>query len=172
MLRWQSTITQPHRRTNTNNDDNIRTPREQVGTNHSLVYLLLLNTSLSHPPTVCLSLTLLPLTVSANGNVLDWLSSLPFPGTTGAPSKSAYSNIRIGPAQVPPTVTKQFDPNNPPIPSQPGTPLSDSFHSTTVRRGIIAQKDFANGTEILKVAFEQMFNYSSPIAPGVSVTRR
>jgi hypothetical protein len=47
--------------------------------------------------------------------------------------------------------------------------LSDSFQVTPLRRGMIANRDFANGTEIFKIAFEQMLNYSSPMAPGVSV---
>lgn len=99
--------------------------------------------------------------------VLDWLGGLPFPaGAVGGAAQ--WSGVKLGEAHsTVPVEPKKIDPNNPPLTPQPGTTLSDSFHTTTLRRGIIAQKEFKNGTEIARVAFEQMFNYSSPMAPGV-----
>jgi hypothetical protein len=106
--------------------------------------------------------------VSGEVGVLEWLSSLPFPAATGLPAADSYSWVSVGP-KLAPTEPKTIDPTNPPLDAAPGSVLSDSFHTTPLRRGLLAQREFKNGTEILKVAFEQMFNYSSPMAPGVSV---
>lgn len=107
------------------------------------------------------------LATPAHGGVLDWLSSVPFGGAAAGPG---VSNVRQGDVQpsidhsaaVPP-----IDPANPPMPAVDGSVLSDTFRTSPLRRGLFVQNDAKNGSEIMRVPFDAMFNYSTPYSPTV-----
>lgn len=103
----------------------------------------------------------------AHGGVLDWLSSVPFGGAVGG---VGVANVREGEVQASidySATVSPIDPANPPMPAVDGSVLSDTFRSSPLRRGLFVLNDVKNGSEIMRVPFEAMFNYSTPYSPSV-----
>jgi len=97
---------------------------------------------------------------ASSPELLSWLSSLPFNGAAHHAPRVDGGLVRVGDDIAPGT------PNPTPVAADApaasaGSSLSDSFQTTAVRRGLFAQQDMKNETEIMRIPFDHMFNYSS-----------